>query len=202
MACDPLWNVIRTFADKEFPFGLTARKIRERARVVEAETDEHQVVFDMNRHRGILGERYVPGSRMRNYVTEWRRYTFDVRAETLEEIAREVIDAHVEVDGVADTIMESALSFHIEPADHGFHVEEHVAGKTITVTSKKDFIRWARGLPESWDLSHYAAEAREYLDDDGFEGFEDTLLAHCKNRAEREAEICWQRDVDPSYDHE
>lgn len=196
MAEDPLCSVIHAFEGKGFPFGLTARKLRERAHVVESKTDDEQVVFEMERHSGILGEEYIPGTAMWNVVTHGCRYVYDVRSKTLEETEREVIDVQVAVDGVVHNIMEFALSFQIEPVDRGFRVVEVVAGNELTVDSKDEFVRWARRLPESWDLSYYIEEAGDYLEEEEMVGFEERLVDGCKNHAERRAASRWERDVE------
>lgn len=133
MPVDPLEHVIHCFQGVGFPFGLSASKIRDRAYVINKDTDEDWIVFVMDRHRGILGESYVPGTPMQNFVTERCQYSFDMAEETLEETSRHVIDAQIDADGAAENLLEYGLQFRVETVDGGFRVTEFATGQSRTV---------------------------------------------------------------------
>lgn len=58
-------------------FGLTPRKVYERAEFVCQCPDTGVVVFEMERHQSVLGAENRPGSGMHSFIETRRRYTFD-----------------------------------------------------------------------------------------------------------------------------
>lgn len=58
-------------------FGLTSKKILERASLVEWSTDTGQIVFEMERHESLFGAENRLGTGMHSFATIVRRYRFD-----------------------------------------------------------------------------------------------------------------------------
>ena len=122
------------------PDGLTAKKIRERATVVDDPGRPDCVVFEVERHRGILGAQYRPGLPMSSYETYWPRYAFCPSTEDLNEIGevREP-ETHVDCEALAAEQTESdflSLSFEKQGGKH--LVSEAVFAKEDRLVANKD----------------------------------------------------------------
>lgn len=195
MSREQLERVIACFDEEAWPYGLSAEKIRDRARVVEVDSGggADRIVFELERHRGILGEQYVPGMAMRNFVTEVRRYAFDSETTSIEELSRRMTDAQIDAGGVVDNLTEATLSFTIEPVNEGFHVTEVVSLRSETVESEAEFLQWARELPTTWDLTPLLEEARDYMTADEYAAFRERVVAGCQAAAEERARRAWDR---------
>jgi len=57
--------------------GLTLKKIIDRAVLINDPEIKGKVVFEVERHHGILGSAYTPGSPLSSFVTFWPVYVFD-----------------------------------------------------------------------------------------------------------------------------
>src|SRR5438874_1070327 len=64
--------------------GEMRQKIRDRAIVVFDPQRPNQVVFDVERHRGIMETRYQKGEPMGSFITYWERYAFDPKTHQFE----------------------------------------------------------------------------------------------------------------------
>jgi hypothetical protein len=84
MACgidvDINWRErISSYLDQKNTFetyGLTRRKVFERAKLVKQCLDTGTIIFDMERHQAALGAESRPGSGMHSFITTLRQYTF------------------------------------------------------------------------------------------------------------------------------
>lgn len=192
-----LARIITSFEGRPWPFGLSAAKLRERAYVVEPTPEDptDRIVFELERHRGLLGERYVPGSPMRNFATEVRRYAFDPVTETIRECDRQVTDVQVDAAGVVDTFTETGVAFLVDQTADGYTVREVVSGREATVQSEAECCRWARQLPTEWDLSALLDEVRPFLDDDEWHTLRSRVLSGCQAAVEERVRRAWARHV-------
>jgi len=102
-------------------YELTAKKIRERAVLIDDPERPGSLVFEVERHRSILGGGYVPGLPMAAYVTYWPRFAFEPQTDTLECIGEfRESETHIDCYALAETWMMD-ISFDFEPAENGKH---------------------------------------------------------------------------------
>lgn len=81
-------NAVFTFLDQHSEeYGEDwISKVNRRATVVEDPERPGQIVFDVERHRGVLGERYEEGESMGCFITYWERFAFDPEAMILTDL--------------------------------------------------------------------------------------------------------------------
>lgn len=81
-------SAVWEFLEKNGPRddGLTAEKFLTRAEEIEDPDYPDCVVFEIERHRAILGTVYRRGEPMGSFQTYWARYAFDPKTETLNEL--------------------------------------------------------------------------------------------------------------------
>lgn len=198
MSEGPIEKVVECFDGKTFPHGLSPEKIYDRANVVEDENRPNQIVFEMERHHPIFGERHISGFPMKNFKTELCRYAFDPEEETLTEVSRSLEDVQIDEKGIVENIMRDVLSFNIEPKSNGFHVKEVCSSESRTLNSKDEFINWARKIPEDWYLDHYFEEVSSYMKEEELKELKENVLEGCKDKAEEEAKRAWARQMKSS----
>ena len=63
-----------------------ARKFRSRGEMIDDPERPGCIVFEIERHRGILGTCYKPGVPMSSFITYWPRYAFDPKTKRLDRL--------------------------------------------------------------------------------------------------------------------
>lgn len=112
--------------------GYTPAKVLERATVVSFEGG--RLVFEIERHRRILGASYTPGHGMSAFETYWPRFTFDLNTNELEELpefTRRTSELEVNAYAIAVELAQDH-SFSFERDEEG-----HCVAKEATTVSEK-----------------------------------------------------------------
>src|SRR5690606_35260504 len=125
--------------DGEGAYGLTSQKIRKRAEAIHAHRHPGLLVFEMERHRPVLGEKHVPGNLMSAMVVGRFRYGYDSKKDEIQEmemIGEARLD--VDVDYVAEARFDE-IHFSVEEGEEGkIVVEELTYGERAEVADRKE----------------------------------------------------------------
>lgn len=155
MSSTSLSEVCKHLRDQDHP-ELTPEKVRKRATVVEAPEESGRVVFDIERHRSVLGCRYIEGTKMAACETYWERYVFDRNQESLTREGENVSEEQtpeIEIDDyslLAKQRLDHVIRFRLENrGDGGYVAKNTVAGSSRVVRSKEEFLEFARDEQEN-----------------------------------------------------
>lgn len=137
----------------EGPFGLTTHKIRTRAEPVFEHADPDILVFEMERHRPVLGETHFPGHLMEAMVVRQNRYGYDARKDEILDLG--LVGAatlEVEVDWLIDQHTDGVM-FMIERGDEGsIIIEESTYGEPAEIADLAEAEAYAVRIVESLSL--------------------------------------------------
>jgi hypothetical protein len=178
-----------------FGDGLTARKVRERYTVVEAEPDA--VVFDVERHRSIGGETYRSGQPMSAYETYWTRYRYDAAEETLNRLGdgrdgKRTVD--INTYGLASRWFDD-VSARIDYNEDGDAVlVESMNNFERVVDSEKQAVEALTALCDEWNVRAALEPVLSgACSDDEIENILEELRADLRGRAAEEARQAWSQ---------
>ena len=132
--------------------GYTYEKVFIRAEHIETQADT--AIFEIERHRAILGETYSMGMGMASYITYWPRFAFDVttgiRTPLPEKRQHEVEIDHV---GLADT-WTFDMSFYCTRLDDGSNkIDESCGGDQAILNDASEIRRFVESIVDSWDIA-------------------------------------------------
>ena len=142
-----LARAAEAFRDTEWESfeGFTLDKVLARATVVSYEGG--RLVFEVERHRSVLGGSYSPGRRMSAFETYWPRFAYDVETGALEELESER-ESEIEVDGVGLALeWAEDYSFDFQRDDDARCIaKEMSSGIEASVESEEDVAAFASGI--------------------------------------------------------
>ena len=128
-----------------------ARKVRQRAEVVNDPDHPGKVVIDVERHHGWLGARYERGQPLRAFITYWQRWVFDPIAQTME--YRGVARPSEWDAGVCTDLVVRDYGFKIERlGENSFRISEFVTKETAVVKDRSEAEWFAERLAEGLNL--------------------------------------------------
>ncbi len=138
------------------------RKFRSRAKVIDDPARPETLVFEIERHRGILGTCYKPGVPMSSFITYWPRYAFHLVVKKLEPVG--LIRPSQWTFGASADAEVGGLAFRFSKAPTGgVRVTEKASGNFALVTNRDEAESFAAGLVGRWNLDRYALEAGDAL---------------------------------------
>ncbi|HMK06815.1 MAG TPA: hypothetical protein VK476_04745, partial [Flavobacterium sp.] len=139
----------------------TAFKIRARAKIVEDSNYQNKIVFDVERHRAWLGERYHKGQAMNSFITYWRRYVFDPSAQTLSHVGIHK-PSRFNNAGAGDLV--EGFDFNIQKSGSDkYFVAETFLGSEVTVTSLSEAEEFAETIVNEINLEDYTVRFHDAL---------------------------------------
>jgi hypothetical protein len=184
---------------------LTPKKVRNRATVVEESERSGRVIFDIERHRSVLGAKYTKGTGMAAFETYWERYVFDRDQKSLTKKGENMsedqapslkIDSY---DLLAEQRLSRAISFSLKGRDEGgYEAENTVMGSSRVVHSEEELLEFAREQQETMWLE--IPRSADVLLEDRYGASEERIqevLSHLKSAeiryVEKKARWEWER---------
>lgn len=154
-----LLPVIQHLEDSPGEHGLTADKVRRRAKLILDPEWPGWVVFEMERHQPTLGPIGSAGTENASWVAARRRYAFDPLENKLVEIAivgRPVLDCNVEGLAIEQT---ADLAFSCTQREDDRIVCEEICSNTKEeVFSREGAIEFGRSIVENWTFEGLSFE--------------------------------------------
>ncbi|WP_404360444.1 hypothetical protein [Methylotuvimicrobium sp. KM1] len=124
-----------------WPVDVTPKKLMDRYRITENE-DKNCVTVEIERHRAVLGDTYIPGVPMSAYQTYWMQYNVNLQTGEVDDLGEQDGDIAINISGLVD----SHLSFDyfwlsIEPEEDTpgiYRISESVMGESKLVSDYKE----------------------------------------------------------------
>lgn len=161
---DKMWEKLQSHLQthsKDFEEGL-AEKISYRGMGVHDPNHPNKLVFDVERHRAWLGERYEPGQPMGSFITYFMRFVYDPVKDTLESIGN-VRPSKFTVGAWDDSGVEG-ITFDFNRQDDGSILVSAVGfNSEATVTNLQEAEQFAAGIVEAWNLVEDVASLKDAL---------------------------------------
>jgi hypothetical protein len=122
-----------------------AAKVRERAEIVIDSNNPDKIIFDVERHRAWLGDRYQKGKAMNSFITYWERYEYDPIGQKMRRLGV-VRPSTYEVGGCADLIVEDFF-FQVQRTTEGkYRVSEACTNVEAIVASLSEAEEFASSV--------------------------------------------------------
>lgn len=176
--------------------GLDSLKAFNRATLVTDDDGSGLSLFDVERHRGVLGAQYVKGVPLSAFETYWMRFAFDPATGHRKEL-EQVRPSEYSVDAAAladEWSFESERSFSFEPVDEGYwEARELTSGAEGTVRDEGDVRAFGRASARPTDVRDYFEMVLGEDVADGLASEADALARHLRDAAEEEAVQVWRR---------
>lgn len=142
-------------ADTTEVYGLTPRKVFERAELVRKCPDTGKIVFEMDRHQSVLGAENRRGSGMHSFMETPRRYTFDPAGGGSMEESRTDDSPKLRLDtrSAAEEYARN-LSFEFEHlGGHRYRCSESSSNGSWEVSGRREAVELAEAIADgvSWD---------------------------------------------------
>ncbi|MBE7463025.1 MAG: hypothetical protein HS116_05955 [Planctomycetes bacterium] len=170
---------------------LTTRKINERATVIDYPQRPEWIAFEVERHRGLLGTAWQPGSPMDAFVTYWPCYVFDPEKQQLHTIEpRRSPKVEIDVPSAASNLLD--FSFSIEEGEDGkFSFREITYNWSGVVLSVDELVQKVRHLARdlNWDCELEALQ--EYLKPEELQELLLEFEQAAQDLAEEKARSAW-----------
>lgn len=129
-------------------YGLTASKVLQRAKLVEANRDS--VAFRMERHTPLF-EMHFPGTGMINFVT-WRcTYVFDKVEKELQEKERKFVD--VDIGDIDEALFSLFERIELDLESSPPVMRNHTTNYEEEVESEKELVEKVKGFLKGVDLT-------------------------------------------------
>lgn len=97
-------NKLCKYFDKHgWPEYMNGFKLGERMSISDDEYKTGWVIIEVERHRGLLNERYIRGVGMSNYETYLMRYAVDLNSDQVDTLEEKVIDRQISLDDAVST---------------------------------------------------------------------------------------------------
>jgi hypothetical protein len=129
------------FDETGWPVEVTLKKLMDRYRITENE-DKNCVTVEIERHRAVLGETYIPGAPMSAYQTYWMRYDVNVQTGEVDYLGEEEGEVSVNIPNLVDShLSNDCFWLSIEPEDDApeiYRISEEVIGESILVSDCKE----------------------------------------------------------------
>lgn len=158
-------SLIADFLDenRDHLTGLTSKKVYQRGVLLDKESDGSRIVFEVERHKGILGAQYSPGVAMSAFITQWIKYEFDGKEINEIGYTRPAEIGDIDYYGLAKEHVFD-MSFGIEKNEDGiFNVSEVCSKSTGKYDSLDKVPEFANRMAQDLDLSFLMGELSEYL---------------------------------------
>lgn len=135
-------DILKNHFDKTgWPVEVTLKKLMDRYHITDNE-DKNCVTVEIERHRAVLGDTYIPGVPMSAYQTYWMRYDVNVQTGEVDDLGEQEGEITVNISDLVDR----HLSFDyfwlsIEPEDDTpeiYRISEEVIGESILVSDCKE----------------------------------------------------------------
>lgn len=180
-------------------FELTPKKIQERSEIIEDPQCPNSIVFEVERHMGVLGASYRKGHGMSAFVTYWPRFAFQPDTHSIREIG-EFRNRTIDVDfsALAAEFLFECFQLEFEPTDAAaFLCRETTSGEERLVNSQVETEVFAAEVVRAWDLSYYADQLSDYLDPTKIDEFITELKEVLESEVRLLAEHAWNDLKDP-----
>ncbi len=173
--------------------GEPSWKILERMEPVDDPERPDWLVFDVERHRAVLGTRYTPGEPMYAYITYWPRYAFHPQTKTLEYLGQHrQSQADIDYELVADLRIEE-LVFHFEAAGDGRHrCCEVWSNEERLVSDPADVEVMATEIVRQLNYEDYEAVLAEHVDEAALQAIMNQFYQALENKARERASQHWE----------
>ena len=175
-------------------YGLTPDKVWERAELVDDPERIDWIVFEMERHRSILGTIYVPGLAMPAFITYWPRYAFHPVEKKFEELG-EYRKAEVSIDhwDVADRWISETISFDFEHIGAEQHRCKELCGnEERVVSSQKEVEDFAAEIVRGWYLDFFQDELSDLLRPSEIQEHLDRIRRAAEELMREKAKDAWE----------
>ena len=174
--------------------GLTSEKIWGRSELIPDSDKPDWIVFEVERHRGILGTLYAEGEPMEAFVTFWPRYAFQSETKQFEQLG-EYRKPEVTIDykKVAGYIIDrDGISLSFAPFDTDLHLcRDDISNEECLVNSVEDVQVFAVKLVDAWATS-YEEELGWYMEPQEVKKSLVELQKALDEAAISEARMAWQ----------
>ena len=173
--------------------GLTKKKIYDRATLIDDPKTKNKVVFEVERHRGVLGAFYTPGLPLSSFVTYWPIYIFDPINKLISE-KKAVKKPVIEIDTYA--FIEEQIGdmiFSLEQInDSEYLFEEATINLKTVIQNEQDIIRAVVDEYGDADFSFYKSSLTEFYDDEKIEEILDELNKAYIEAIVEKAQKAWE----------
>jgi len=164
--------------------GLTYEKIYRRGEIDEGESQADEIVFEVERHEGILGCEYYVGQPMDSYVTYWQRFRFTPKTETLTLLPESrKCTVSLDVAARAEDGIRNMFSLGFEPDDGGILCTESCCNSMKVVSNIDDVRKFATEFVAGLSFDCELEGISDYLS----AGEEGKLLSEIRDAYERAA---------------
>ena len=174
--------------------GEPSEKILDRMEPVDDPERPDWLVFDVERHRAVLGTRYTRGELIHAYITYWPRYAFCPKTRTIEYLGRHrKSEANIHYDLVVD-IQTSELSFNFEPVGDGrYRCREGLSNEEGLVCDVADVETMAAEIVRRLSHEDYENVLAEYADDATRQEIMDQFYRALEKKGRERARRDWER---------
>ena len=167
------------------------RKYRSRAEMIEAPERPGCIVFEIERHRGILGTCYKPGVPMSSFITYWPRYAFDPGTKTLDHLG--VIRKSEWTFGASADCEVGSLAFRFSKTGAGrVRVVEKGSNRSATASCLGEAESFAASIIGAWNMDRYAAEAADVLAPEQPQAYISAVRRELEAAAQRRLADYWE----------
>jgi len=174
--------------------GLTASKVRNRAKPIEGCAKPGEIAFEIERHKGILGEKWEPGEGMCCYVTFLETYVYDPKLDRLDYIGRTDGKASVSIpyESVARRFVDFSLT--VTPREDGeFEFRDDESGMDGTVSCVDELIDEVGHWINDTEISLCRGELEAYIPAGEVSEIMGRLWEACYDRVEEIVREAWDK---------
>jgi hypothetical protein len=173
------------------------RKFHSRAKIIDDPERPGCIVFEIERHRGILGSCYKPGVPLSSFITYWPRYVFDPKTKTLVHLG--VIRKSLWTFGASADCEVGSLLFRFSKNETGrVQVIEKGSNISATVSHVGEAENFAAGIVGNWNLDRYASEAADVLAPEQPQEYMAAVRRELEAAARRRLTDYWELLLQPS----
>jgi hypothetical protein len=154
------------FDNTGWPEGLTHKKLLERTTISSIKTDSGSIIVEIERHRSLFGEKYIPGVPMSNFETYAMRYAIDPINAQVKELPEAHIDYELDFEAhIDDMLDDEKFDLQIEPVEEGkYKILETVSHDFTIAASLEDVNDFVLTFVDQF--TDYFIESLESLEDD------------------------------------
>jgi hypothetical protein len=129
------------FDETGWPVDVTRKKLMDRYRITDNK-DKNAVTIEIERHRAVLGETYIPGAPMSAYQTYWMRYDVNVQTGEVDYLDEEEGKITANIPDLVDSHLSNDYFWlSIEPEDDTpgiYRISELVMKEAVLVSDCKE----------------------------------------------------------------
>lgn len=191
------------FGSAGWPLHVDFDKLQNRGRIVHDPSISNMAIIEIERHRPILGDAYVPGLPMSNFETYCMRYGIDLISHEVTQLAEKHICFQFDVGEIVDRHLSGEfLSINVEAVeDDRYRICDGVSRNFKICASEEEAKEFALELCESFEDFFYDELSRFEMPQSNEQEFKTNFRNAYVNQLERQMiemieEVWARRDED------